>query len=334
MRGRFKPSMRIQCDLCGAEASKKLCPNCHFTLPHDAGQIDERIISIIGGRNTGKSHYIAALIHCLYQDIGAHFNAALRRVGDATRERWENDFYGPLFRDKRVIQMTQSAVVNAQVKEPMIFRLTFDGRRRARRAINLTFFDTAGEDMRSLDTMSTEARYIQKASAIIFLLDPLQIDAVRQRLPDANLPPIDPQSSPQYIVERLRELFERQAGLRPQEKVKTPVAFVLSKIDALIPIMEPGSALRLTGEHFGYLNLTDVQSVLTEIWNYLQVWMGGGFNATVNAGFADFRYFGVSSLGQMPDSANRLQSISPMRVEDPFLWAMYQFGMIKGRKEA
>jgi GTPase SAR1 family protein len=329
---RFTLPLQAKCDLCGQETNKRLCPYCHFTLSHDSGRIDERIIAIIGGRNTGKSHYIATLIHRLEQDVGANFNAALHRIGDETRERWENDFYGPLFRDKQVLEITQSAVVNSQVKQPMVFRLTFDGGRRKGRAINLTFFDTAGEDMAHLDTMSAEARYIYKASAIIFLLDPLQIQSVRQRLPDANLPAKESLAEPQYIVERLRELFEQKQGLKPGEKVKTPIAFTLSKIDTLFPIIEPGSALRLTGEHFGYLNLPDVQSVHTEIWNYLQTWMGAGFDDRVRTGFEDYQYFGVSSLGHKPDAHNKLQSVSPMRVEDPLLWILHRLKIIKGRE--
>jgi GTPase SAR1 family protein len=329
---RFTLPVESRCDVCGRETNKRLCPHCHFTLSHDAGLVNERIIAIIGGRETGKSHYIASLIHRLEQDVGANFNAALHRIGDDTRRRWENDFYGPLFRNKKVLEGTQSAVVNSQVKEPMVFRLTFDGGRRRGRAINLTFFDTAGEDMASLDIMSAEARYIYKAAAIIFLLDPLQIPSVRQMLPGANLPDQNVQSEPQYIVERLRELFEQHERLKPGEKVQIPVAFTLSKTDVLLPIVERGSALRFTGEHFGYLNLSDVQSVHTEIWNYLQTWMGAGFNDRVQTDFEDYRYFGVSSLGQQPDAHNRLRSVSPTRVEDPLLWILYRLKIIKGRE--
>jgi GTPase SAR1 family protein len=329
---RFTLPLQAQCDICGQETNKRLCPYCHFTLSHDAGLVDERIIAIIGGRDTGKSHYIATLIHRLEQDVGANFNAALRRIGDETRKRWEDDFYGPLFRNRKILMGTQSAVVNSQVKEPLVFRLTFDRGRRKGRAINLTFFDTAGEDMASLDIMSAEARYIYKASAIIFLLDPLQIPSVRQKLPQANLPDQNTQSEPQYIVERLRELFEQHEHLKPGEKVQIPVAFTLSKTDTLLPIIEPGSALRLTGEHFGYVNLSDIQSVHTEIWNYLQTWMGAAFNDQVQTGFRDYCYFGVSSLGQQPKVDNTLRSISPMRVEDPLLWILYRLKIIKGRK--
>jgi hypothetical protein len=323
--------LSARCDVCSKESSKRICPNCHFELSHDAGLIDDYIIAIIGGPNTGKGHYIATLIHRLEHEVGAEFNFSLRMLGDETRERFETDYYTPLFRRKIVIDPTRSALVETRVKQPMIFRLTIqDGHKR--RAVNLSFFDSAGEDMKSLDIISTEARYICFASGIIFLLDPLQIEAVRQQVSQQVLPKLETAAEPTYIVERLRELFERQFRLSPTTRVKTPVAFVLSKMDTLLPIIDPSSAMRLTGEHFGYFNLGDAQSIHTEIENYLQYWMGSGFCNRVQSNFTKYHYFGVSSLGRAPDISGNLETISPIRIEDPFLWIMYQLGLIKGRK--
>ena len=184
--------------------------------------------------------------------------------------------------------------------------------------------------MQSLDALSTEARYICFASGIIFLLDPLQIDAVRQQVPAEILPKLDPQADPIHIVERLRELFERQFRLPAARKVDIPVAFVLAKADTLLPIIDPGSPLHLAGDHFGYFNQADAQSVHTEIWNYLASWMGERFSNRVEADFKTFQYFGVSSLGKTPDISGGLTTVAPMRVEDPFLWLLHRFGIIKG----
>src|SRR5438876_3734561 len=75
-----------ECDICKRESRTRLCPNCHYELSHDVGQIDERIIAIIGGSNTGKSHYIAALVTRLQHEVGANFNFSVSMVGDCTRE--------------------------------------------------------------------------------------------------------------------------------------------------------------------------------------------------------------------------------------------------------
>lgn len=319
------------CDVCKMESRTRICPACHFELSHDVGQIDQRIIAIIGGSNTGKSHYITSLIVRLQHEVGENFSFAVRMLGDNTQERWERDFYAPLYERKTVLQPTRPGEIDSRVKAPLIFRLTINSGGH-KRALNISFFDSAGEDMTALDRLSVQARYICHADGIIFLLDPLQISSVRQQLPGVNAPSYDPKAAPEYIVGRLRDLFERQYNLPATKKITVPVAFTLSKADTLLSIIEPGSALQRPSEHFGILDLADVQSMSTEIANYLRTWINPNFCNMIDHNFARYRYFGVSSLGGQPDANNRLVKVDPLRVEDPFLWILYELDLIKGKK--
>jgi hypothetical protein len=322
-----------ECTHCKKETRTRLCPGCHYELSHDVGQIDQRIIAIIGGSNTGKSHYIAALINRLQHEVGRNFEFSVSMIGDDTRERWMNDFYRPLFEKKTVLRPTQGVQLDLRVKTPLIFRLTIkDGNHI--RALNISCFDTAGEDMAKLklDLLSVEARYICEANGIVLLLDPLQLEPIRHQLPNANLPKPDQMARPDFIVGRLRELFEQYHKLPGTKKVQTPIAFTLSKADTLKPILPPDSALLRSGEHLGKLDLQDTQSVSTEIGNYMQNWVSTGFCQDIDLKFANYRFFGVSSLGRQPDSSNHLADVNPRRVEDPFLWLLYQFNLIRGKK--
>lgn len=320
------------CDSCHNISRTRICPACHFELTQDVGQIDQRIIAIIGGRATGKSHYIASLITRLQHVVGKNFNLTIRMLGDDTQARWDRDFYTPLFIRKTVLQPTRTAEVNSQVKAPLIFRITLNNGL-YRRAINISFFDSAGEDMTSLNTMSVQNRYICYANGIIFLLDPLQIPSVRESLRGTfKLPDMDPRASPENIVGRLRDLFERQFNMKPTQKVKVPIAFTLSKADTLLPLIDPGSAIRRPGEHVGHVDLDDVQSVSTEISNYFSTWISPNFCDIINNNFSSYRYFGVSSLGEQPDAHDHLSTVSPLRVEDPFLWILSELGLIRGKK--
>jgi len=87
----------VRCDVCLRESSTRLCPECHFELSHDIGQVPLRRIAVVGGRATGKSHYIASVISAFRNEVGDNFHLALRMLGDETQIRWENDFYRPLF---------------------------------------------------------------------------------------------------------------------------------------------------------------------------------------------------------------------------------------------
>ena len=329
----FKQPDGVRCDSCNVVSHTRICPHCHQELSQDIGQVDQRIIAIIGGRATGKTNYIASLITRLQTEVARNFHTGVRLMGEETNLRWERDFYTPLFGRKEVLKPTQGAAIDATVKAPLMFRFIFnDGSRK--RAINISFFDSAGEDMTSLATMSAQYRYICHADGIIFLLDPLQISTVRQQVMNsANVPQQDYKASPEAIIGNLRDLFERQQRLHPTQKVKVPIAFTLSKVDALRPILDPGSALQRASSHQGALDLYEVQSVNTEISHYLSEWINPAFMIGVENGFATYNFFGVSSLGDQPDANGHLTTVSPMRVEEPLLWLLYKLGLIKGKKE-
>jgi len=342
-RGRIE-SVQCEYEGCKKEARIRLCPRCHYELKHDIDQVSQKVIAVIGGSNAGKSHYIVSLIKRLQHDIGPLFNFAVIRWSDETRERWERDFYRPLFLEHTVLQATRRAGAgNYFVKTPLVFRLTFT-RGKQIEALNVSFFDTAGEDMTETNLEhlnSAEARYIARADGLIVLFDPLQIDGVRQEVagqaPHIRLPALNLRANPQHVLERLWELLERSGrSMSGSKQIQIPVAFTLSKIDALRAIVEPDSALLRASIHNGTFDIADMQSVHTELEQRLEDWLPG-FHTTLEAKFANYRFFGVSALGSQPVPGNLPHepehvSPSPVRVEDPFLWILCQFGLLPRKK--
>lgn len=329
-------SNRMACDACKKLSFTRLCPNCHFELSQDVGQIDQYIIAIIGGASTGKSNYIASLIYRLQFEIGLRFDIAVEMMGEETQERWQRDFYEPLFVKKKVVQKTNRARSNLDVRSPLMFRFMFNQGKRTR-ALTISFFDSAGEDMEDLSQSSPLNRYICHAHGIIFLLDPLQIPLVRNQLPsrvqNVVLPPENWRTSPERIVGGLRNLFAREYNLPPTQKITVPVAFTLSKIDMLKPILDDSSALRRRGIHPGRVNLGDLQTISNEVSSNLSEWINPAFLNNIRHNFANFGFFGVSALGEQPDANDQLQNVSPQHVEDPFLWLLYVLGLVDGKKK-
>lgn len=335
--GFFSMSMprAARCDVCDGESRAPICPECHHAFPPGMG-LNQRTIAIIGGRTTGKTNYIATLIKRM-SDIGGQFQFIVNRADDETIARWDREFYAPLFLRNKVINLTPSAAFDTVVKAPLLFRFTF---RNGKQALNIGFFDTAGEDMKSLNSMDIQARYICEADAIIFLLDPLQIDKVRNLLlqqdPHTFLPNVDVEASPANIVDRLLLLFKKVKEIPDTRGITVPVALTLSKIDALHPliIQDPSSRLRFPSSHsqLGRVDKLEVQSVSTEIASRLKDWIGPGFCRTIETRFPHHEYFGVSSLGSQPDplTGDLMGPVAPFRVEDPFLWVLYKLKLIEG----
>ncbi|GHO86347.1 TRAFAC clade GTPase domain-containing protein [Dictyobacter formicarum] len=330
----LKAPDELFCNTCKEYSTTRICPTCHFELPSNIAQTEQKVIAIIGGRATGKSHYIASLIHRLTHSVGQGFDVSVSILGDDSQARWTRDFYTPLFEQRRILNPTLPSALDAQVLAPIIFRLLFGGGNgRQRRALNLSFFDTAGEDMTSHATLSTYSHYICDADGIIFLLDPLQMSGVRQKISNQTLPELDLAAAPDNIVRALRELFERVNNIGATQKIKTPIAFTLSKIDMLAAILDdPGSPLLQSSTHSGNLNLNEIQSLHTDIQHRLYDWLSPNFCKYVHEHFANYQYFGISSLGQPPDTLGHVSSVSPRRVEEPFLWLLYKNNLIKGQK--
>src|SRR5436305_207282 len=101
------------------ELAYRECPHCQYPLPANIELVDNINIAIIGDTFSGKSHYMAALIHQIRQgllqraDRYARFACLTQKVeGDFIR-----DVLNPLFKDKISPPLTQ------KVTPPLIYEL-------------------------------------------------------------------------------------------------------------------------------------------------------------------------------------------------------------------
>ena len=192
--------------------------------------------------------------------------------------------------------------------------------------------DTAGEDLGHVDTMSTETRYVAQSQGIIFLLDPLQIPSIRDRMP-ASVPLPAGTVNPVEIVERVVDLIRGFRGLKPTQKIDTPVALAFSKIDAVRALIDQNSPIHRIANHDGYFDQSDAEEMNESMRAHVHSWVGPAFDAAIRHNFKHFMYFGLSALGAGPDSDGRLQAgATPFRVEDPLLWVLHQHGIIPARR--
>nr|MDT0666906.1 hypothetical protein [Micromonospora sp. DSM 115978] len=133
------------------------------------------------------------------------------------------------------------------------------------------------------------------------------------------------------VVERLGALLRQQRGLSPDKRLSTPLAVLLSKIDTLDEILPDQSSLRRHADHSGYYDESDGLLVDQEVRAWIHRWYGEGFVNMVDANFATSRYFAMSALGTAPSTDSRVDrsGIRPRRVEDPLLWLLSRFGLVR-----
>lgn len=329
-----RPQRRATCPDCGRETGWRACPECHSRLPAEYCANPGKIVALVGAKGSGKSTYIAVLLHELMNRVGAELDASLVPCDDRTIERYKQDFSRPLYGERRLLSTTQSAVTDLR-RDPLVYLLTRTVRgwmRSRTESLTLVLFDTAGEDLRSRDVTELHLRYLGAADAVIFLVDPLELPGARAALSGmararGGALDDDPDSDPINVISRVTELLRR----RGDGPLSIPVAVALSKIDALRPTLERQSALHRARTPLGALDLDDREAVDEQIRALLDEWQAGMVDRYLRQNYTDFAFFGLSALGAVPEADEiGAAGIRPYRVEDPLLWLLYRFKMLDG----
>lgn len=317
------------CSECGKPMIRRICPKCGGELPRNIGSSESYPIAIIGGKETGKSNYIGVLIDVLKNKVGRTYECALQACGDRTITRYREEFYNPIFNKKMCVMGTDSGEV-----DPLMYLLLFRKKggffhKEKTESVNLTFFDTAGENLDNLDSMQTYNRYLTHSSGIILLLDPLQLPYVRSelqgkiRLPEQNTDVND-------ILTRTIRIIRDGKNIPDNKKIDIPIAIVFTKIDAVESLLDPSSCLKNDSTHVqnGYFDKIDFNDENQEMQSLVSQWLGDGLNREVELAFNKYAFFGLSSLGSNPDMNNQIPKLRPFRVADPFLWLLAEKGII------
>lgn len=333
--GRFVRSVR--CPDCYQESTKRLCPECHSDLPSTTGYYKNYIFAVIGAKEAGKSHYLAVLIDQIKKRIGPNQNLLLEWLNEETNKRYKQDFYQPVFESGRIINPTNPARVDAKVQRPLVYALTFlnknrkGGSPKKRRVVSLVFFDTAGEDLNDEDVMSTVNKYIYRSNGTLLLIDPLQLPQVRDRLGGGTpMPSVNTEAAD--IITRTTRLVLRGQKLAEKDKILIPLAVAFSKFDAVKPLVDDQFQINASARHDGGFNVLDFQAVNNEMMALLEDWGGKHIVAQVQAHYTRYGFFGLSALGCNPHGTQRIPRVLPRRVEDPFLWLLFENKLIKAMK--
>ena len=334
------------CEKCGSTTYTIICPSCHNKLPESTLRGTDMIISVVGSRDTGKSHFVAVIINELIERISVRFGGAMEGFDD-TMARYKAGAYQKLYMEMQKLDLTKSSVhdVNNGAYRPFIFTLKLKhkifGIKEVIDSFTLVFFDTAGEDLNDEDTMSTVNKYICKSAGIIFLLDPMQIPAVRNQLDENTVSRASSVSWTQAtrsddIMSRVSKLIRNDKHMKDTAKINIPVAAVFSKFDAIASLIPEGSTILETSPHCNNqaFNMLDWHNVDSEIRSLLKEWGAESFIAQVDLNYTNCSYFAVSALGMNnnPKEDKRIDRPRPHRIEDPLLWILKENKVIKAAK--
>ena len=315
------------------KASKGKCLHCRdASLDVYCPEYGERIIprdylsgsgmtvALVGAKASGKSNYIGVLVNEIRKKMSHAFNCSLNICcSEESKRYYDQMYYNPLFVDGYVVEGT-----NVETIPPLLFPLNFmDNKNRIKSTASLTFYDTAGENFDTVQNINVFSRYLPNADGIILLLDPLQLPPVREKLKGK----MDLPAQNTDVVEILSRIVTNIKNVKKiKGNIKTPLAVVFTKIDALIKygVISQDSVVAGESEHVkrGVFVQSDFESVNIELRDMLENWLADELVQYMKT-FEKFSFFGVSALGDVPNDMKLSSSgIHPLRVLDPLLWLL------------
>lgn len=313
----------------------KFCPNekCQSRLPQTAGEEPTIIIGVLGTEYSGKSTYVAALVTWLIRESSLIFNWSISAADIETHEKYMREYYNPLFKDMIRLQNT------FPWKSPLLYSLSLrsrTGKKHQIKSITLVFYDTAGEHFNSTQHMGC-TQYLRQASGIIFLIDPLQSQIVRQMVSCGTHISryYRNEVAPAVVLGRIIQTIRTQRGVGANSPIDIPIAISLSKADVLHDegLVDRGGRWAQGGCHKDYYDLSLHQDINTTFSSLMKEWDEAVWNI-LTTNFINYAFFGVSSTGCSADEefqGGKYEFIVPLRVEEPLLWLLYKLGVIDGK---
>jgi Double-GTPase 2 len=308
----------------------RVCPRCHHRLPADFERVPSRMVAVVGARDSGKTAMLTVLIKELDGRVGDRLGLTVWPADEETRREYAA-YKQVIYSDNSVPYGTRPLGTQGTIRAPMVFAVAArrKGRRRAKRTL-LSFFDTAGEDLRTKESVERNAQYLRSADAILLLLDPLQTEGGREGLVgDGGM-----NASPDEAFSVLQRITELIQGGRYVLRVRKPLAIALSKVDLFWARLGPVSPLRRPEPELDGFATTDGAAVQSEVQRLLRDWDGRKIQDFVAANYTRFHYFGFSALGHTPaDRQLTGAGVRPYRVVDPFVWLLTQLGAARAVKD-
>lgn len=312
-------------DAFGEVSRIRICPHCHNPLPANYGKYPVHFIATVGITSSGKTVYLSQLMRCM-DEIMANVGLGTLSMTEAdTRFIREHQV-------KKDYALPQGTTPGA-LSEPLFYVILNNGEYHT-----LVFYDVAGENCVNQVEMGKFGPFIENADGIILILDPEQFSQVSKDL-DNDV------AGPKVVLQTMFNSF--LASKNVGGKTEVPLAVALSKSDRLqnSRFFAPNSNI------FGKISYDprnpgfdqqQYRNVMGEVRRFLnEVNEGSQLMMIMKNCFIHYGFFAFSALncqvetqeivenGQTKTVAMPKSHPDPLRIEEPFLWLLNQFGIVK-----
>lgn len=315
------------CEQCGEVMSLRVCPDCGFEM--EAGELLRELlpVTIIGSSGCGKSNFIAVMIDQLRSQMCKVYGCTLYPTGgDRTMDYYAREYRRPLYEQGVCVPTTEQEDIN-----PLTYTLLFadEKGKGGSKSVGLAFYDSCGKKLENQHDMSAHNRSLYSSGGILFLLDPSQLPLIKEARKAGKMPIVA--SDTQELLLRMVHLIRTGLSVPDGKKIDIPIAVCLTKLDTLSPHLDPASLVGDSTRHLSrpMLNAADLSGCNLEVQSLFESWGGGEIVRHVRSQFANYSFFGISSLGGQPGSQNEVVRVNPHRVLDPLLWLLWKKQILK-----
>jgi hypothetical protein len=248
---RFHPDGRA-IDPRGGLCHETACPECHLSVPRMLIESPAVFVSIFGAPSSGKSYFLATMIHQLRQVLPRVFalnfsdadpvaNAQIHEAENALfastdADRWvslpKTDVVGDRY------QMVDVGGSIVQYPRPFLFQVSPAGDHPAATspadvARVVCLYDNAGESFEpGADRPGNPVtQHMARSEVLVFLYDPLQEPAFRAQL-GPNAVGEEPVSRQDVLLAEAARRIRQYRGLAATDRHACPLVIAVSKFDA------------------------------------------------------------------------------------------------------
>lgn len=309
-------------------------------------------IAIVGASSAGKTYYLTALLNEFQNnsfwdgDGGFWSMDFVHYASNKRQEGADNEFirhWDTLFRKHRQLDPTNAD--EKQYRAPLLLSVKYSWSPKwafrepyGKRNLVLAFHDVPGEFTTNAEArMALSERYgiLGAAKGAIVLVEPTELPFVGQTLAQDGV--LLPRGERGFALDAVK-------GLQAARFEKKPVAICLSKSDLLLgnPRLFPRDShlfeyLHTVKDDVGMLRLDDVEEVSNQVKDSFDRFNAGEFRPLLEKSFKYSSFFALSALGMNcvnPKTGELTRTPQPVRIIDPILWILWQWGKIGGSRPA
>lgn len=310
----------------GVETHYRICPHCHNRLPKEYGKNDVKFVSVVGISGSGKTVMLSQLIENI-EDYAV-------KVGGTVTYDSEDSARKFIMRYKVKGGETLPIGTREHFSPPIFLRFSRKTEQDRIEKCMVVIYDIAGESCIKADGLETYGPFVRNADGIILLVDPGQISAFGCSNEELE--------RPTAVLNAMARAFllEEDAASR------VPLALAYSKSDMLRNVsldddLKENSNIfrdiRYNSKVRGFM-LDEFRNINFEVETLTRKYSETLYQ-TIRDKFTTCGFFAFSALGSSTEQKETedgrsvsvlKQHVQPMRLEEPLLWIMYRWGLLRG----